>query len=149
MADALAIPDVRAPRVWLAVVWSLFQLWTAYQGMFDLLIQLPAHVAFATALGLLTPGGPGGRTRWWDVVGAVLALACAGHYVAWIDHLSVRMPMVDTPRPLDVAVAVLFALLLLEASRRHVGGALVVLALAFVVYAFVGPWMPGFLATAA
>jgi len=146
MADAIAIPDVRSPRVWLAVVWSLFQLWTAYQGMFDLLIQLPAHVAFATALGLLTPGGPGGRTRWWDVVGAVLALACAAHYVAWIDHLSVRMPMVDTPRPLDVAVAVLFALLLLEASRRHVGGALVVLALAFVVYAFVGPWMPGFLA---
>ena len=79
MADGVATPDVRSPRVWLAVVWSLFQLWTAYSGMFDLLIQLPAHVAFATALGFLTPGERGGRTRWWDVGGAVLALACAAH----------------------------------------------------------------------
>ena len=39
----------------------------------------------------------------------------------------------------------LFAALLLEASRRHTGGALVVLTLVFVVYAFVGPWLPGFL----
>src|SRR5512134_3011899 len=120
MADSVTLPDVRSPRVWLGVAWSLFQLWTAYQGMFDLLIQLPVHVALATAMGLLTPGDAGG-TRWWDAVGAVLALACAAHYVTSIDHLAVRMPMVDTPRPVDVAVSVLFALLLLEASRRHVG----------------------------
>jgi TRAP transporter 4TM/12TM fusion protein len=145
-AEPAAGPDVRSPRVWLAVVWSLFQLWTAYRGQFDLLIQLPAHVAFATALGLLTPVEPGGRPRWWDAIGALLALACAAHYVAWIEHLTVRMPMVDAPRPIDVVVAVLFALLLLEASRRHVGTALVILALAFVGYAFAGPWLPGFLA---
>lgn len=146
MADAAVLPALRSPRVWLAIAWSLFQLWTAYRGMFDLLIQLPLHVAFASALGLLTPAAPGGRTRWWDAAGALLALACGAHYVIWIEHLTVRMPMVDTSRPLDVAVAVLFVLLLLEASRRHVGGALVVLALAFVAYAFVGPWLPGFLA---
>src|SRR3989441_2935555 len=46
---------------------------------------------------------------------------------------------------IDVVVGVLFALLLLEASRRHIGSALVALALAFVVYAFVGPGLPSFL----
>jgi TRAP transporter 4TM/12TM fusion protein len=142
------MPDLRLPRVWLAVAWSLFQLWTAYGGMFDLMIQLPLHVGFATALGFLTPPGEGARARvrWWDIGGALLALACAAHFIAWNEHLVTRMAMVDTPRGIDVAVSVLFALLLLEVARRHVGTALVVLALVFVAYAFAGPVLPGFLA---
>lgn len=44
-------------RVTLAVVWSLFQLYTAAAGMFDLLVQLPLHVALAVALGFLTGTG--------------------------------------------------------------------------------------------
>jgi len=46
--------DLRSPRIWLGIVWSIVQLYTAYAGMFDLLIQLPVHVAFAVALGFLT-----------------------------------------------------------------------------------------------
>ena len=143
----MAMPDFRSPRVGLAVAWSLFQLWTAHGGMFDLMIQLPVHVGFAVALGFLTPSGGGAhaRVRWWDIVGALLALASAGHFVAWNQLLVTRMAMVDAPRAIDVGVSVLFALLLFEASRRHVGTALVVLALVFVVYAFAGPWLPGFL----
>ncbi len=142
------MPDLRAPRAWLAIVWSLFQLYTAKQGMFDLMIQLPVHVAFATALGFLTPASSAPRSRAGrrlDGLGALAALACGAHFVAWNRLLVTRMPMVDDPRMLDVAVSVLFVLLLLAASRRHIGGALVVLALAFVTYAFVGPWLPGFL----
>src|SRR6185436_18751269 len=74
------------------------------------------------------------------------ALACAAHYIAWNGFLASRIAMVDDPRPTDVLVAILFAALLLEAARRHAGGALVILTLVFVVYAFVGPWLPGFLA---
>ena len=130
--------------MWLALAWSAFQLWTAYRGMFDLLIQLPLHVAFATALGFLSPPA-GGRARWPDLIAAVAALACAAHYIFWNGLFAMRMAMVDNPRPIDVAVGIVFAALLLEASRRHTGGALVVLTLVFVVYAFAGPWLPGFL----
>src|SRR2546425_9435210 len=135
-------------RSGLAVAWSLFQLYTAYAGMFDLLIQLPAHVAFATALGFLTPpvdAPPGRWRRRLDALGALLALACGAHYIAHNARLVSRMALVDDPWTIDVVVGVLFALLLLEASRRHIGGALVGLALAFVVYAFVGPGLPSFL----
>ncbi|MEK7388019.1 MAG: hypothetical protein AABZ83_16390, partial [candidate division NC10 bacterium] len=80
------MPDLRSPRAWLAIVWSLFQLYTAKQGMFDLMIQLPVHVAFATALGFLTPASSAPRTarrRWIDGLGALAALACGAHFVAW------------------------------------------------------------------
>jgi TRAP-type uncharacterized transport system fused permease subunit len=139
------VPDLRSPRVWLALVWSAFQLWTAYRGMFDLLIQLPLHVAFATALGFLSPPA-GGRARWYDMIAAAAALACAAHYIASNGLLASRMAMVDDPEHADVVVGVLLAGLLLEAARRHIGPALVVLALGFVAYAFAGPWLPGFLA---
>jgi TRAP transporter 4TM/12TM fusion protein len=152
------VPDVRSPRVWLAIVWSIFQLYTAQAGMYDLLIQLPLHVAFAVALAFLvapTPdsaeaaarvrAAPSRSRRWLDGLAALAALGCGGHYVAHNERLVSRMPMVDDVRPEDIAVGVLFTLLLLEASRRHIGGALVILALAFAAYAFVGPWLPGFM----
>jgi TRAP transporter 4TM/12TM fusion protein len=153
------MPRVGSPRAWLAATWSLFQLYTAQAGLYDLLIQLPVHVAFAVALGFLTPPTPDsaeaaerlralGPSRWrrgLDGLGALLALACALHYIVHNDRLASRMAMVDDPPLIDVLVGVLFTLLLLEASRRHIGGALVILALAFIAYAFVGPWMPGFL----
>lgn len=140
-------PDPRAPRTWLAVAWSGFQLYTAQQGMFDLMIQLPIHVAFAVALGFLT--GPADRPAWrrrLDGACAVGALGCGAYYIVENYHLVTRMPMVDDPTPADVTVGVLFLALLLEASRRHVGGALIGLSLAFIAYAFAGPWLPGFLA---
>jgi TRAP transporter 4TM/12TM fusion protein len=151
------VSDVRSPRVWLAVVWSGFQLYTAAAGLYDLLIQLPLHVAFATALGFLTepvPDSPEAAARararpprrWLDGALATLALACGAHFVWHNERLASRMAMVDDPERADVVVGVVLAGLLLEASRRHIGPALVVLALGFVAYAFVGPWLPGFLA---
>lgn len=150
------MPDLRVPRVWLAIAWSLFQLYTAAAGLFDLLVQLPVHVGFAVALGFLTDATPDSaqaaaalaarrRRRWLDGTLAALALACAAHYVAHQERLKTRMAGVDTPETLDVVVAVVFVLLLLIAAWRHTGPALVVLAVGFIAYAFAGPGLPGFL----
>jgi TRAP transporter 4TM/12TM fusion protein len=147
--------DPRSPRVWLGVAWSVFQLYTAYAGMFDLLVQLPVHVAFAVALGFLTEppaeseahAEKASRRRprpWLNGILAVLSLLCAAHYVWHNPRLASRMAMVDDPEWVDLVVAVLFTLLLLEASRRHTGPGLVVMALLFIAYAFAGPWLPGF-----
>ena len=148
---------MNAARIGLAAAWTIFQLYTAQAGLYDLLIQLPVHVGFAVALAFLTGPIPesaagaaarSGRTRrrWPDALAALLALACAAYYVAHNARLASRMAMVDDLPATDVAVGVLFVLLLLEAARRHIGPALIVLALAFVVYSFAGPWLPGFLA---
>ena len=136
-------------RTALAVAWSVFQLYTAATGLFDLLIQLPIHVAFAVALGFLTPTSDSGDPPAWrrlsDPAAALLALACGAYYVVNNARLISRMPFVDEPRSLDVVVGVLFILLLLETARRHIGPALVIMAVLFAVYAFVGPALPGFL----
>ncbi len=113
--------------------------------MFDLLIQLPLHVAFAAALGFLTPMTPDGRVGWIDRVLALVALGAGAHYVVHHGRLATRMAMVDDPPLLDLVAGGVLALLLLEASRRHIGAALVILALGFVAYAFAGPLLPGFL----
>jgi TRAP-type uncharacterized transport system fused permease subunit len=142
--------------VWLAIAWSIFQLYTAWAGLYDLLIQLPVHVAFAIALGFLTepvPDSPEAAARAaarrprraLNAALALLALLCALHFVWHNERLASRMALVDDPERWDVVVGVLFTALLLEASRRHIGPALVILALVFVAYAFVGPWLPGFL----
>ena len=156
MDEIAADPVARSAR-WLAGSWSLFQLYTAALGTFDLLIQLPVHVASAVALGFLAPPTPDSAAaaarlarrqpwlRWLDAGCALLALACAAYYVAQNARLTSRMALVDDPARGDVAVGVLFVLLLLEAARRHIGPSLVVLALLFVAYAFAGPQLPGFL----
>jgi len=142
--------------VGLGIIWSVFQLYTAQAGLFDLMIQLPVHVAFAVALGFLATPIPESaaqaeklrahpRHRWLDGFCALVALACGAYYIAENDRLTTRMAMVDDPATTDVIIGIVFILLLLEASRRHIGPALVVLALAFVAYAFAGPWLPGFL----
>jgi len=91
--EVAADPITRTAR-WLAVAWSLFQLYTAARGTFDLLVQLPVHVASAVALGFLVPPTPDSAAaaarlaqrptslRWLDAGWALLALACAAYYVA-------------------------------------------------------------------
>src|SRR5438046_308746 len=102
------MPEARSPRVWLAVAWSVFQLYTAYAGMYDLLIQLPVHVAFAVALGFLTApiaDSPEATARlarrrprrWLDGALAALALLCAAHYLWHNERLARRMAMADAP----------------------------------------------------
>src|SRR3989442_8474684 len=139
---------MRSARLTVAALWTLFQLYTAWAGMFDLLVQLPVHVAFAVALGWLTPAAasePRRARRALEGVAARLALGCAGYYIGHNERLASRMAMVGDPSRAGVVVGLVFVALLLEASRRHIGPALVILALAFAAYAFAGPWLPGFL----
>jgi TRAP transporter 4TM/12TM fusion protein len=49
------------------------------------------------------------------------------------------------PDPLDVVMGTTLTIVVLEATRRTMGWALVIITLSFVVYAFAGPWMPGIL----
>src|SRR5690606_11441299 len=53
---------------------------------------------------------------------------------------------VGAPIQQDYVVAVIGVLLLLEATRRALGPALAIVAIVFLTYTFLGPYMPGIIA---
>src|SRR3989442_14220957 len=102
---------MRSARLAVAALWTLFQLYTAWAGMFDLLVQLPVHVAFAVALGWLTPAAasePRRARRALHGLAPLLALASAGYYNGHNERLPSRLALVDGPSRADVGVGRVF-----------------------------------------
>ena len=99
------------------------------------------HLAFAvTLVFLLYPlfrKGERPRPRWWDLAALALALAtCVYILVFYKPYIFERDPFVDSPDVYDTIMAVLCVVMVLEATRRILGWALPVTALAFLAYAF-------------
>lgn len=134
----------------IAVVMSLFHLYAAVAGAwpfsdFPIIAtqQLRyAHVAFVLVLSfLLFPMAARfrNRIRWFDVL---LGLAGAAILVYAIDGGDDFTDRATSPNRLDVVLGVIFMVLLLEATRRTTGWIVPVVALAFLAYAYFGPYLP-------
>jgi TRAP transporter 4TM/12TM fusion protein len=150
----------------LALCWSLFQLYIAYRPINSILAR-SYHLTFAVLLvylafpairraatlerfqALVRQLFPGHRKRdpvkipWYDFIIAALA-ACGTGYLAW-DYVGI-IQRSGLPLARDVYIGAAFILLLLESARRSLGLALPALASVFLLYCFIGPMMPRFLA---
>ena len=150
------------PRAgWLvaALLFSLsgFHYYTAGFGLLPEVIHRGIHVAFVLALiflvfsarrktnrvapraGLLRPLGIG----LLDWVLAIVA-ALASLYVPWVFHdLQFR---VGNPDPIDWIMGTIMLVVVLEATRRSVGPALSIIAIVLMIYALLGPSLPGIFA---
>jgi len=104
-------------------------------------------LAFSLALSfLLWPGRRGAardRIPWGDLVLAALSLGAVGYMFRHYDYVVNRFPTAHPLAGADLAVGVLGTLLVLEATRRTVGASLPVVAVAFLAYGLLGPWLPG------
>ena len=131
----------------IAIVFSVFQLYTAIFGILDAQLQRAVHLGFALALSyLLYPT----RKSWsrtkvhpLDVLLAILGAAAPAYICIMYRELSMRAGVVT---PSDLIMGVIGVLLVIEATRRVVGIPMVTVVLVFIVYAFAGPYMPGVLA---
>ena len=131
----------------IAIVFSVFQLYTAIFGILDAQLQRAVHLGFALALSyLLYPT----RKCWsrtkvhpLDVLLAILGAAAPAYICIMYRELSMRAGVVT---PSDLIMGVIGVLLVIEATRRVVGIPMVTVVLVFIVYAFAGPYMPGVLA---
>ena len=85
---------------------------------------------------------PRNTLPWYDVL-LGLAGAAAWMYISLnFDSLARRAGMYT---PVDIAVGAAGILILLESCRRIVGLPILIIASAFIIYAFAGPYLPGFL----
>ncbi len=146
-----------------ALAWSLFQIWIASPlpyslgiGVFSSREARPIHLAFALFLAYLVfpafRNSPRRSVPIADWALAIGASACA-LYLFVFDTALIKSLMgtrladrPNNPNGTDVVVAVLGILFLLEATRRALGPPLMIVAIIFLGYTFLGPYAPGLLA---
>ncbi|WP_404421834.1 TRAP transporter permease [Thalassospira australica] len=138
--------------LYVAVAWSLFQLWLASPvpfmvgfGVFNDTEARSIHLAFAVFLAFLAyPAFKNSPRSYIPVIDWVLAAAggfCALYIYIFYRELSSRPGL---PITQDLVVAGAGLVLLLEATRRALGPPLMVVAMVFLAYVFFGnaPWVP-------
>ncbi len=139
---------------YVALAWSLFQLWIASPLPFSLGFFVlndtqsrSIHLAFAMFLGyLLFPplkSSPRTRIPVQDWALALIGAFCAAYLYLFCAALSARP---GQPTTLDLVVAVTGLTILLEGTRRMVGLPMAILASIFLAYIFLGPYMPDVIA---
>lgn len=127
----------------LAVATSLYHLYTA-TATFILQVHLTRHLLLVLVLSfLLYPGTRRSLQRkaptLWDVALAAASIVAMGYVLVDFEAFIYRSYI---PTTLDMVFGIITILLVLEATRRTVGNALLLLVIAFLVYAFVGPYLP-------
>ncbi|HUF74735.1 MAG TPA: TRAP transporter fused permease subunit [Longimicrobiales bacterium] len=134
----------------LAVGLSLFQLFTAGVRPVGLFYQRGIHLALVEVLAFLLFAWPGrkgrgaARLRAWLLDGALMAAALTTALYLTV-NLDAIVGRAGTPSGVDVVVGVVATLTLLEASRRALGWPIALIGLVSIVYAYVGPYLPGVL----
>ena len=140
--------------MYVALAWSMFQLWIASPLPFSLGIFVlndtqsrSIHLAFAMFLGymLFPPLKSSPRTRIpvQDWVLGLLGAFCAAYLYLFYAELAARP---GQPTTLDLAVALAGVIVLLEGTRRIVGLPMAIMASIFLAYIFLGPYMPDMIA---
>jgi len=137
-----------------ALCWSLFQLWYASplpfslrMGIFNDTEARSLHLGIAMILGYLAyparKNSPRDRIPWHDWALALIAGFCGAYLYLFYNQLAERP---GQPTAFDVTVAAVGLLLLLEVTRRALGAPMAILGSVFILYVFLGPWLPDVLA---
>lgn len=135
-----------------ALIWSLFQIWIASPLPYMIDIDWlrfngnqtrSIHLAFAIFLVFLSfprsARSPRNYVPVADWLVAIVAAFCAAYYFIFYEAISDR---VGAPSTQDIIVACIGIPLLLEAARRSLGPALMIIATIFLLYSFFGNYAP-------
>ncbi len=154
----------RKPEGWqrwvipvVAFAWSCFQFLLPKVILLETVYVRAIHLAFAIALVYLSCPllrwrqlkGPlrfltrRRRISWFDFLLAAAAAVSALYIVLDYEGLAERQ---GSPMMRDIVFGITLIVLLLEAARRSLGPALACLATIFILYSFLGPYMPDVIA---
>ena len=125
------------------IIWTIFQVYTALFGLFPAMVQRMTTLSFGLFLCFVCfkfKKNDVNKVPIYDWICAALAIGIDVYIIATMDTLTKRG---GNPTQLDIIFGIILILLVLEATRRAVGKALVVVAIVFLVYAYIGPMLPG------
>ena len=124
----------------------IFQLYATLSGHVTAQVLRATHLAFIQLLSfLLFPASRKMRKDtlpWYDVVLALVGAGCWMYIVINFDTL-VRRSGNNTV--MDVVIGIIGIIILFESCRRIVGLPIMIIAGCFILYAFAGKYLPGFM----
>jgi TRAP transporter 4TM/12TM fusion protein len=130
-----------------AVAFVIWHMWILLVDPIDPTVSRAVHVFLGAALGfaLFAPStsAPGSKIPWYDWFLIMPCLLVPLHYILDADGIEMRSFM--GPNWLDLLVGGIGTLLVLEFARRTAGIIMPAIAIGFITYCFIGPWMPGLL----
>ena len=130
----------------ISIIFVAFQLYATLSGIITAQILRATHLAFVQLLAFLlfpaTKKMPRNTLPWYDVVLGLAGAACWMYIVINFQTLVRRSGNNTT---LDVIIGIIGILILFESCRRIVGVPIMTIAAIFVIYAFFGKYLPGFL----
>ncbi len=131
----------------IAILMSLFQIYTGFVGELAGSKQLSIHLTFAMILCFVYyPGkknSPRDRMSIPDIILAVLGGGCAFYLFANYSHV---VTSVGDAKTYDILIGGALIILVLEATRRSISPMLPIICIIFLLYAYFGPYLPGELA---
>lgn len=132
--------------VLVSVAFCIFQLYATLSGRIPAQLVRSTHLAFVQFIAFLlfpaTKSLPRNTLPLYDVILAFIGSSCWCYYIINYEYIVRRAGAYTT---LDIVIGVIGILVLFESCRRIVGLPIMIIAGAFVVYAFIGRYLPGFL----
>lgn len=130
----------------ISILFTGFQLYATLSGRVPAQILRASHLGFVQLLAfLLFPASkksPKNQLPLYDVILGLIGAACWVYIVVNFQALARRT---GAYKPVDIIVAVAGILVLMESCRRIVGLPILIIASVFILYAFAGRYLPGFL----
>ena len=129
-----------------SIIFVAFQLYATLSGAITAQILRASHLAFVQFLAFLlfpaTKKLPKDTLPLYDVI---LGLTGAGCWMYIVINFQQLVRRSGNNTTLDVIIGIIGILILFESCRRIVGLPIMIIAGTFVIYAFVGKYLPGFL----
>lgn len=132
----------------IAIFMSLFHLYTAFFGVFESILQRSTHLGFALILvfAIYRPSSKATKSEeipWYDWLFIVLSIGVYSYFVINAEEISSRMSYIEKLTTMEIAIGIIAGILLIEATRRVIGKALVIIIAVALVYGIWGHLFSG------
>lgn len=129
-----------------SVIFCSFQLFATLSGRIPAQLVRSTHLAFVQFLAfLLFPASKKMPRNTLPIYDVVLAFIGAGCWVYYISNFEAIVRRAGAYTTLDIVIGLIGIVILFESCRRIVGLPIMIIAGCFILYAFIGKYLPGFL----